>query len=745
MSFHNNFRRLTLLPLAALLFTLASGDESYGVLPAVGINAPKRYATVGPIFCNCFKMAGDWKNVSGDAPIDLDERGYVNHLQPSQSVWCPVMPGGYCNPDGGDFVMTWRGKGEVAIDMNRRLGRNRKPVHIVSQSDHRLVFRTEPEQAFCLLVAKVDPADPIRDIKIWMPGLEESNTVYHPAYLKAFEPFGYVRFLDWGDNFTLDVVEWSDRRPGDYASEAMRMGAGGSYESQITLCNELGCDLWICIPHRASDGYVRQCATLIRDTLKPGLRCIVEYSNENWNSSFPVYEWISDQRLPGENHPTAYGRLAGRVMEIFTGVFGDEDRLYRVIGGHVANSWQLQNALRAATQVCTIDAGAVTHYFSDGVSDLIWDRGEAFYTNPSDENLEWAFDHLDRLIREKRYEKFKANKDVCDEYNVDLITYEGGPHLTNRFAKKQTHAMMPFLNAMNAHPRIKQSYAITLDAWKRAGGGAITPYHIAGPWSNWGAWGHLNYIGQPREEAPKYDFLLGYIDSSSESETADTFDRGLVAHWTFESIDGDEVSDASGGGHTATLREEASIKPGKTGDAPELELKIHPPVGSRLTVAPFDIEGGDEHITLAAWIHPYAFGRCAKRQARIIAKTESKGQYMGGTHYWTLTFWEQGLRFALTTDSGRSDAISEPKIVQPNEWAHVAATWDGQTVRVYLNGKVVASEPRDGQLLKAPDVGVCIGNETTYIEGINFQGLIDDVRIYNRALDDRELTHLRTR
>ena len=230
--------------------------------------------------------------------------------------------------------------------------------------------------------------------------------------------------------------------------------------------------------------------------------------------------------------------------------------------------------------------------------------------------------------------------------------------------------------------------------------------------------------------------------TQEEVTAGDGLGDGLIAHWKFDESNGVKAQDASGSGHTETLLKQAEFRPGLIGNAAQLELAIHPPVGSRVTVEPFEIEGGDRHITLAAWIHPYAFGRCAKRQARIISKTQSEGQYMGGTHYWTLTFWEQGLRFALTTDTGRSDAITDSKIVQPNKWYHVADTWDGATMWLYLNGKQVASQARDGQLLSTPSVGICIGNETKYIEGINFQGLIDEVRVYSRGLTANEVEDL---
>jgi hypothetical protein len=58
------------------------------------------------------------------------------------------------------------------------------------------------------------------------------------------------------------------------------------YEWQIALCNEVGCDGWFNIPLLATDDYVTQLATLIKNNLDSGLKAKFELSNEVWNFAF---------------------------------------------------------------------------------------------------------------------------------------------------------------------------------------------------------------------------------------------------------------------------------------------------------------------------------------------------------------------------------------------------------------------------------------------------------------------------
>jgi hypothetical protein len=65
-----------------------------------------------------------------------------------------------------------------------------------------------------------------------------------------------------------------------------------------------------------------------------------------------------------------------------------------------------------------------------------------------------------------------------------------------------------------------------------------------------------------------------------------------------------------------------------------------------------------------------------------------------------------------------------------NTWSHLAATYDGATMKLYVNGTLVASQPQTGSLSTSTQP-VAIG--------LNWVGSIDEVRIYNRALSNAEL------
>src|SRR4029078_9953846 len=74
-----------------------------------------------------------------------------------------------------------------------------------------------------------------------------------------------------------------------------------------------------------------------------------------------------------------------------------------------------------------------------------------------------------------------------------------------------------------------------------------------------------------------------------------------------------------------------------------------------------------------------------------------------------------------------------------NSWTHVAMTFDsanGQYV-IYVNGQVVASTTSAGAIF-GTDRNVLIGSEDSYI-GRRFDGLIDELEIFNRALTAAEI------
>ena len=69
-------------------------------------------------------------------------------------------------------------------------------------------------------------------------------------------------------------------------------------------------------------------------------------------------------------------------------------------------------------------------------------------------------------------------------------------------------------------------------------------------------------------------------------------------------------------------------------------------------------------------------------------------------------------------------------------WSHLAATYDGATMRLYMNGALVSSQARTGAIATSANP-LQIGGDSLY--GQYFNGNIDEVRIYNRALTQAEI------
>ncbi|MGA2094647.1 MAG: LamG-like jellyroll fold domain-containing protein, partial [Sedimentisphaerales bacterium] len=81
------------------------------------------------------------------------------------------------------------------------------------------------------------------------------------------------------------------------------------------------------------------------------------------------------------------------------------------------------------------------------------------------------------------------------------------------------------------------------------------------------------------------------------------------------------------------------------------------------------------------------------------------------------------------------------QLLSPQTWYHIALSWDGANYTVYVNGSLSATGTYTGLTLLSSlaDIGNT-GDTTSRTEG--FQGLIDEVRIYNRALAAAEVSNL---
>jgi arabinan endo-1,5-alpha-L-arabinosidase len=169
----------------------------------------------------------------------------------------------------------------------------------------------------------------------------------------------------------------------------------------------------------------------------------------------------------------------------------------------------------------------------------------------------------------------------------------------------------------------------------------------------------------------------------------------------------------------------------------------------RIVVDAFDVEGGTG-ITLAAWIKPNSVGGV---QSRIISKAEG-----GGTpdHYWAMVLaggGEDDLEFRLRTDSGAPSRVTTPdgQEIEAGVWTHLALTWDANdpNMRFYKNGEEINMAGKGGTAVGVgPEVKVGVGNQSVSAGADSmdrpFNGIMDDVAIWNRGLSPAEIAEMMT-
>jgi len=220
-------------------------------------------------------------------------------------------------------------------------------------------------------------------------------------------------------------------------------------------------------------------------------------------------------------------------------------------------------------------------------------------------------------------------------------------------------------------------------------------------------------------------FTLSFSFASAQDITS-----GLVGHWKFDEGSGTVAGDSSGLGNNGTLTNGPVWGVGKVGGALSFD-------GSDDYINLNTLNVSGSALTLSAWIRGDTF---LPSDARVISKSIGTAEQ---DHYWMLSIIDNGgikLRFRLKTNGTTNTLIASSGNLSPNTWYHVIARYDGSTMKLYLNGAEVGSTSKTGTLDTSNIVGVNIArNPDGYGK---WDGLIDDVRIYNRALAQTDITAL---
>ncbi|PCI98598.1 MAG: hypothetical protein COB14_07725 [Alphaproteobacteria bacterium] len=266
-------------------------------------------------------------------------------------------------------------------------------------------------------------------------------------------------------------------------------------------------------------------------------------------------------------------------------------------------------------------------------------------------------------------------------------------------------------------------------------------------------------IGEHQGQSWNFDGELDdariYNRALSATEIADMYNAqtancsaptsNLVGHWTLDETSGSTIADSSGNSNNGTWTD------GANNDVTEETT-----TGIDGTAIAFD--GADDHvtipefpeaesdtITLSAWIKVQSVTDEPLRK-NIVSK------YRSGFTQWRL-YRDSGF-----ANNGRSEicfslrADTSLTLCSPADWPtdlgwhHVTGVYNGTDMRIYGDG-VLLNTPaaQTGSIYSAYNHDICIGTEYAggcYAGGSTWNGEIDDVRLYNRALSTTEIAAL---
>jgi hypothetical protein len=254
-------------------------------------------------------------------------------------------------------------------------------------------------------------------------------------------------------------------------------------------------------------------------------------------------------------------------------------------------------------------------------------------------------------------------------------------------------------------------FSHTIEGRDQTAGG--TSYTFSS-WSDGGAQSHTLTV-----PATAQSYTANFTAASAPS--------GLAAAWGFNEASGTIAADASGNNNTATLVGGPARVAGKYGNAVSFDQ-----VNDYLSVPDSSsLNFSGSAATLSMWINP----------ATITGDSEVLGKFWNTNM--SSPYYQYGLelssgkpQFYVGTSTGLAGAGMDTALAL-NQWTHLAVVFNGLTVQFYVNGTMVSSKSLAASIT-ARGMALRVGADAA---GSQFyKGVLDNLRIYSRALSATEVT-----
>jgi len=531
-----------------------------------GLTGIADFSTATP-FLNVFKSSrpflghvnGQWGGIDHEDLLAegwLDANGWPTGI-PAQAdsigtVILTELPAEMTQAEGR-YRVTWDGDGTLEIGLGARdvtFGAN----------EAWFSFVPDGESLVSLNITAANAANPLRDIAVVHARHVadfDAGTVFDPAWLSIIEDAHALRFMDWMDTNNSIIATPQDAPHLDDASWAR---GGVPLEVMIALANETLTDPWFTLPHRATDAYMREFVTEVRETLDANLTPYFEFSNEVWNWQFQQAQEshaLGQARFDGVSDAWVqhYAADAVRMAQIIDAVYGpDTSDVIKVIATQTgwqgleqailnAPHWVAEDPGNRSAPSAYFDAYAVTGYFDGGLghdakAPLVLDwiaeslsraqadaamlglSGAARAAYVADHRYDYATSLAAQEIADGSVtanpegsitalvDLFIYHKAQADAAGLELVMYEGGSHIVGIGAWQSNETLTDFFTHLNYTPEMGTLYEGLMQSWLATGGTLFNAFTAVSRPSQYGSWGHLRHM---QDENPRMDAVEDFL------------------------------------------------------------------------------------------------------------------------------------------------------------------------------------------------------------------------------------------
>jgi hypothetical protein len=250
--------------------------------------------------------------------------------------------------------------------------------------------------------------------------------------------------------------------------------------------------------------------------------------------------------------------------------------------------------------------------------------------------------------------------------------------------------------------------------------------------------GHLNTLGEQRVALGWYATAAALVSAAADPQwTSNSLPPGCIAWWQAESNMLDSASSHDGTGSTTPTYGTGRFGQAFRFDGTNQSVMI--PDGHA------DLDGWTQ-FTLEAWVNFDSLRDSPGPGQAVISKVGNhRGPYSGNFGYqFGFGYTATKLFCQFNTDTllwpGYQTMVDVPFALSTNVWYHVAATYDHNAVKLYLNGVPLVTNVVGPVTIANTVATLRVSSDDNY--NVAFAGRIDDARIYNRALSEREIIYV---